>query len=151
MGAPKEIVCKLKEKAGDEYVLVNLYKYVRFADKQLIDLTPFEWAAVFGLFEVTVTSYFHGTLLSLRNYTPVVNYDFNKFSQNNEGKICDVMRKMELSECHFKERKDYDDIVDRVFNVIEDRESYVLKIKKNVEKLSESSEAFFDKVGELLK
>lgn len=151
MGAPKEIICKLKEKIGDEYVLVNLYNYSRFADKQLIDLTPFEWAVVFSLFEVTVTSYFHGTLLSLRNYTPVVNYDFNKFSQNNEGKICDVMRKMELSECHFKEREDYDDIVDRVFAVIEDRESYVLKIKKSIEKLSESSEVFFDKVGELLK
>ena len=151
MGAPKEIICKLQEKIGDEYVLVNLYNYSRFVDKQLIDLTPFEWAAVFNLFEVTITSYFHGTLLSLRNYTPVVNYDFNKFSQNNEGKICDVMKKMELSECHFKEREDYDDIVEKVFAVIENREIYVLKIKKNIEKLSKSSEAFFDKVGELLK
>ena len=150
MGVPKELAQKLNSKFGSEYVLVNLYNYSRFVKKQLIDMNPFEWAAVFGLFELTVTSFFHGTLLSLRNCTPVINYDFSAFSQNNEGKICDVMRRLDLSDCHFKSKNDFDLIVKKVDEVLNERDAYSTKIAKNMEALSNSSDKFLEKLGECL-
>lgn len=150
MGVPKELVEKLADRFGDKYVLVNLYNYSRFVKKQLLDITPFEWAAVFGLFDLTVTSFFHGTLLSLRNSTPVINYDFSQFSQNNEGKICDVMRRLGLPDCHFKSKNDFDLIVKKAEEVLVDRAAYSAKIVVNMNALASSSEKFFEKLGECL-
>lgn len=150
MGVPKELAVKLNSRFGSEYVLVNLYNYSRFVKKQLIDISPFEWAAVFGLFELTVTSFFHGTLLSLCNSTPVINYDFSAFSQNNEGKICDVMRRLDLSDCHFKSKNDLDLIVKKAEEVLSDRAAYSTEIAKNISVLAESSDNFFEQLGKCL-
>ncbi len=150
MGVPKELADKMARKFGDEYVLVNLYNYSRFVKKQLIDINPFEWAAVFGLFELTVTSFFHGTLLSLCNGTPVINYDFSAFSRNNEGKICDVMRRLDLSDCHFKSKNDFDLIVKKAEEVLGNRAAYSKKIAENMNELADSSDKFFEKIGECL-
>ncbi|MBQ5825698.1 MAG: polysaccharide pyruvyl transferase family protein [Clostridia bacterium] len=150
MGAPTKLAEKLNDRFGDEYVIVNLYNYFRFVKKQLIDINPFEWAAVFSLFDLTVTSFFHGTLLSLRNHTPVINYDFSAFSQNNEGKICDVMRRLDLSDCHFKSKNDFDLIIKKAEEVLNERDAYSTKIAKNMEALSNSSDKFLEKLGECL-
>lgn len=150
MGLPKELADKMAIRFGNEYVLVNLYNYSRFVKKQLLDINPFEWAAVFGLFDLTVTSFFHGTLLSLCNGTPVINYDFSDFSKKNEGKICDVMRRLDLSDCHFKSKNDFDLIIKKAEEVLADRTAYSTKITKNMSTLAESSYKFFEKIGECL-
>lgn len=150
MGVPFELAEKIADRFGGEYVLVNLYNYSRFVKTQLIDINPFEWAAVFGLFELTVTSFFHGTLLSLCNRTPVINYDFSDFSKKNEGKICDVMRRLDLSDCHFKSKADFDKIVKKAEDVLADRADYSAKIVANMNALASSSEKFFEKLGECL-
>lgn len=151
MGAPKDIIGKIKSQYGDKYILVNLYGVSRFTDKQLLDLTPFEWAAVFNLFEITVTSYFHGTLLSLRNHTPVINCDFTEFSKNNEGKICDVMKRMELLDCHFNDRQASNAMVAKLDEILNNRDEYVKAISHNMDELEKSSQAFFNQLGELIK
>jgi len=150
MGVPFELAEKIADRFGGEYVLVNLYNYSRFVKTQLLDIDPFEWAAVFGLFELTVTSFFHGTLLSLCNRTPVINYDFSDFSKKNEGKICDVMRRLDLSDCHFKSKADFDKIVKKAEDVLADRADYSAKIVANMNALASSSEKFFEKLGECL-
>ncbi len=150
MGVPFELTEKITRRFGDEYVLVNLYNYSRFIKKQLLDINPFEWAAVFGLFDLTVTSFFHGTLLSLCNGTPVINYDFSDFSKKNEGKICDVMRRLDLSDCHFKSKSDFDKIVEKAEDVLADKAAYTAKIVANMNVLAASSEKFFEKLGECL-
>ncbi len=150
MGVPKELAVKLSSRFGDEYVLVNLYNYSRFVKKQLVDINPFEWAAVFGLFELTVTSFFHGTLLSLCNCTPVINYDFSDFSKKNEGKICDVMRRLDLSDCHFKSKNDFDKIVEKAEEVLSNRAAYSTKIANDMNTLADSSDKFFDKLAECI-
>lgn len=151
MGADNGLIDRINERFGKEYVTVNLYNLARSAKKQLLSLTPFEWAAVFSLFSVTVTNYFHGTLLSLRNFTPVVNFDYTSFSKTNEGKICDVMRRMDLSECHFKERSQTEEIISQIDRVLKERENYSKKIKENILALEDSSNAFFDAMEELIK
>ncbi len=150
MGATKEIINKLKETYGKEYVIVTLYNPSRFAHKQLVDISPFEWAAVFGLFEVTITNYFHGTLLSLCNNTPVINFDYTEFSRSNEGKIHDVMRRMDLLECHFSHKNSDKEIIDKVIDVLKSRDKYSEKIRNNFEVLGKSSDKFFEKMGEII-
>ncbi len=150
MGVPAELAEKISRRFGGEYVLVNLYNYSRFVKTQLLDIDPFEWAAVFGLFDLTVTSFFHGTLLSLCNGTPVINYDFSAFSRNNEGKICDVMRRLDLSDCHFKSKNDFDMIIKKAEEVLGNRDTYSAKIAENMNALADSSDKFFEKIGECL-
>lgn len=151
MGAPAALIDRLKDEYGDEYVLVGLYHFTKGADVQIMDINPFEWAAVFGLFDFTITSYFHGTLLSLRNATPVINVDFSEFSKKYEGKIQDVMRRMELLECYFNERKDIEKMIEQVKDVVSRRNEYSEKIKTNLEKLKKSSTVFFERMEELIK
>ena len=150
MGVPKELADKITRRFGEEYVLVNLYNYSRFVKKQLLDINPFEWAAVFGLFDLTVTSFFHGTLLSLCNGTPVINYDFSDFSKKNEGKICDVMRRLDLSDCHFKSKNDFDLIIKKAEEVLADRAGYSTKITENMSALADSSDEFFEQLDKCL-
>ena len=57
---------------GDKYQIVALYNYIKGADVNLYDVTPFEWAYAFRYFKVTFTTFFHGTMLSLRNGTPLI-------------------------------------------------------------------------------
>ena len=150
MGVPKELADKMVSRFGDEYVFVNLYDYSRFFKKQLLDINPFEWAAVFGLFDLTVTSFFHGTLLSLCNGTPVINYDFSDFSKKNEGKICDVMKRLDLSDCHFKSKNDFDLIVKKAEEILSDRAAYSTKITENMSALADSSDKFFEQLSKSL-
>lgn len=89
----------VKRHFGDRVQLVAVYAPNKYADVYLNDLTPFEWARVFSLFELTFTHYFHGTLLSLRNGTPVLPVEtVNAFSAKNVTKIEDVMARLGLSE-----------------------------------------------------
>lgn len=151
MGAPTELVNRLKREYGNQYVLVGLYHLAKGADVQLLELSPFEWAASFGLFDLTITSYFHGTLLSLRNNTPVINVDVSEFSQKYEGKIHDVMRRMDLLECYYDNCKDIEKIMEQVKLVLLERKTYSVKIQKNFSELEKSSSVFFNKVEELIK
>lgn len=82
--------------------IIALYEPNKYADVFLNDLTPYEWAKVFSLFKVTVTHFFHGTMLSLVNGTPVIPIEFtNAFSAVNKTKIHDVMDRLELSDWRF--------------------------------------------------
>ena len=60
---------------GDEYQIVAIYEQNPYADYFVFDLNPFEWARCFSLFSITITNRFHGTLLSMKNGTPVITFD----------------------------------------------------------------------------
>ncbi len=150
MGAPANIIKRIKSEYGSEYCVIGLYNFSKCADVQMVDLTPFEWAAVFSLFELTLTTFFHGTLLSLRNATPVVNFDSSKFSKENEGKIHDVMRRMNLLDCHFKSTTDESNIMAKVSEVLSKREIYSDLIQTNIKELEKSHEEFLNKLREIL-
>ena len=60
---------------GDKATYIALYVPNRYCDYQLLDLTVLEWAASFALFDLTFTTFFHGTMLSLVNNTPVLSFD----------------------------------------------------------------------------
>lgn len=97
---------KVHEIYSNKYQIVALFKPSSDADIYLYDLDPFEWAAVLARASLVITSYFHGTLLSLKQNTPVVCIDFSDYnSRPYEGKLHDLMcNGLDLPECYFDSR-----------------------------------------------
>ena len=96
--ASEDVVGKpLRNRLHPAAQMVALYTPNRWADAFLYDLTPFEWAKVFSLFGATVTHFFHGTLLSLVNGTPVFPIEVRSaYTDSYQTKIKDVLKRLEL-------------------------------------------------------
>ncbi len=88
-----EISSKVKERYGKDYTIVTLFKHNKYADMFLYDLHPFEWVEVLAKSSLTVTQYFHGALLSLRNLKSVVVIDKAGNTDKFESKLHDLMCK----------------------------------------------------------
>lgn len=90
---------EIKKKYGNKIQIVAVCDYNPYADVYLYDLTPFEWAHVFSFFKLTLTCFFHGTMLSLKNGTPVIPIEtLNSFSAVYTTKISDLLNRLELTE-----------------------------------------------------
>lgn len=88
---------------GSKYQIVALYNYCKDADINLYDLTPFEWAFVFRYFKLVFTTFFHGTMLSLRNGTPVICVAREtSYSEAHTTKVEDFLIRIGLQNCYFK-------------------------------------------------
>lgn len=93
----------IKNMYGDKYQVVALYNYIKGADVNLYDISPFEWAYAFRYFKVTFTTFFHGTMLSLRNGTPLICIALKTdFSKTHTPKTLDVLRRCGLSNWYFE-------------------------------------------------
>ena len=87
---------------GNKYQIVALYEYTKGADVNLYDLEPYEWAYVFRYFQVTFTTYFHGTLLSLRNGIPVICVSLDTdFSKAHVPKTLDLLARLGFADWYF--------------------------------------------------
>ena len=93
----------IKSFYGDNVQIISLFNYLKDADVQLYDISPVEWAYVFRLFKFTITTYFHGTYLSLKNGVPVVCIDLGtKFGEKYKPKTFDLLERMGLEKWYFK-------------------------------------------------
>lgn len=93
----------IKNMYGDRYQIVALYNYIKGADVNLYDISPFEWAYAFRYFKVTFTTFFHGTMLSLRNGTPLICIALKTdFAKAHTPKTLDVLRRCGLSDWYFE-------------------------------------------------
>ena len=91
----------IREAFGDKYKIVSVRKRNPFADVFLRDLTPLEWSKVFECAKLTVTDFFHGSLLSLKNGTPVVSIDTSGYTDY-ESKAKDLFfTRLNLPEMFF--------------------------------------------------
>ncbi|MBQ9940210.1 MAG: polysaccharide pyruvyl transferase family protein [Clostridia bacterium] len=91
--APDSTLAKsIAQKYKDKYKIVAVFKNSKYADQFLYNLDPFEWANVLKNASCVITSYFHGTLLSLVQGTPVIALDYSSYtSEQYEGKLRDLM------------------------------------------------------------
>lgn len=102
MGSEK-MLSMIRKLYSDKYQIVSLYNYVRGADVNLYDLEPYEWAYVFRYFKVTFTTFFHGTLLSLRNGIPVICIALDtEFGKRHTPKTLDVLARLGFEDWYFK-------------------------------------------------
>lgn len=87
---------------GKDYQIVALFNRNPAADVQLFDISPFEWAYVFRYFSLTFTTYFHGTMLSLRNGVPVICVALDTdFSKSHTPKVLDALKRLGLEDWYF--------------------------------------------------
>lgn len=96
------LIIHIKERYGADYQIVSLYSYSKSADIPYIaDLTPFEWSRIFSLFDITFSKYFHGTLLSILNYTPVISLSAERDMTGMPAKVEDVLTRLDLMEFYY--------------------------------------------------
>lgn len=85
---------KIKEHYSGKFQIITLFKPSKDAQYYLYDLNPFEWTMVLSNASVVITSYFHGTLLALRQGTPVISIDLSNYNDKDyEGKLKDLLQK----------------------------------------------------------
>ena len=90
--SPDESIGKaIMEAFSDVYSIVSLFVRNRAIPNYCGTLTPFEWASVFQYAKLTITEYFHATILSFLNNTPVVAIDRLGIRTGYEGKIHDLL------------------------------------------------------------
>lgn len=137
---------------GDKYQIVSVYQHTKAADFNFDYLTPFEWARIFSLFSVTVTKFFHGSMLSLMNGTPTIATDYwYKVSEDHTTKIEDLYKRLNLLEHYFympNVGHDSPELKERLENFIyhPDRD----KIISSLQRESESYESFRKALKQLL-
>lgn len=91
-----------KKMFGNEYQIVSLYMPYSFFKYNLIDITVLEWAVVFSLFSLTITNFFHGTLLSLKNGIPTLTFDFwYSIAEDHPTKLFDLYHRLNLKQKHY--------------------------------------------------
>ncbi len=102
MGSP-DLFEMIRNFYGKKYQIVALYEYIKDADVNLYDLSPYEWAYAFRFFKLTFTTYFHGTLVSLRNGTPVICIALQtEFAKKHTPKTLDVLTRLGLENWYFE-------------------------------------------------
>lgn len=104
----------IKEHFGTDVEIVSVFGYNRYADVNLSDLNPFEWARVFSFFDVTVTHYFHGTMFSLKNNCPtIVTERAVRFRENYSTKLTDLLKRLDIENLYYPMNIKTDSIVDK--------------------------------------
>ena len=118
-----EICIPLRRELGKEYQIVCFYEYSKAADYYIDDLSPIEWTQVFSLFSVTVTRFFHGSLLSLKNGTPTVATDFwYRVNKDHITKIEDLYIRLDL-ENHYINMRD----TQNAWKIVREKIDYYMK------------------------
>ncbi|MBE6884103.1 MAG: polysaccharide pyruvyl transferase family protein [Ruminococcaceae bacterium] len=138
---------------GKQYQIAALYEYTPGADINLYDLEPYEWAYVFRYFKVTFTTYFHGTMLSLRNGIPVICIALEtEFAKIHTPKTLDVLTRLGFEEWYFK--TDYR--TENIEAIKQQADKFLAnnfrkQILAAIDKEAESYNAFQDALEELIR
>ena len=153
MGTSRTLVKRLKQEYGKTHTIVAVYSATGAEDKYLYNIPPLEWALLFGLCDITLTNFFHGTLLSIRNGTPVISIEHTSFGAEYKGKMQDVQERMCMDDCFFSlsraKADNWQAVIDKVDELLSD-ETIRDTIECNRMCLCSSCEPFFDKLGKIL-
>lgn len=138
-----EKMCSMIRKIFQKkYQIVALYEYVGNADVNLYDLTPYEWAYVFRYFKLTFTTYFHGTMLSLRHGVPVICIALRtEFAKKHDPKTLDLLKHLGLSEWYFStdfKQENFETIKSTAEKLINER-----KHDELIKKINNEAESFY--------
>lgn len=139
---------------GDSVHYVGVYVPNKYCDYFLDDLRVLEWASSFGLFGLTFTTFFHGTMLSLVNGIPVLSFDYYGIKGScQKTKILDLFERLDLMEFYHEGKRRYeeDDITEignKAKTLLDNppTERILLAIKKE----SSSYQSFHDALSELM-
>lgn len=126
MAPDSALIKAVSKKYGDDYKIVSVFVKSSYSDIYLSDLNPFEWTVVLKNAAAVVTSYFHGTLLSLVQGTPTIVLDYSGYCDDKyEGKLKDLMfTRISLPELYFDKEyavrfEDNDEFYDKFDELLE--------------------------------
>ncbi len=131
---------------GKDYQYVSLYWPNKKSDVNLCDLSPREWSIIFSFFKLTVTRFFHGSILSMKNGTPALTIDEWPMTDDEHiSKLEDLYNRLGLKE-HYCRRSDFFDN-DKQKEILNTAKTFIdnstdkLKIVSALEK---EAETYFD-------
>ena len=137
----KEICNKFRNR----YTIISLFNPSSHADFFLYDLNPFEWVAVLSCAKAVITSYFHGTLLSLRVNTPTVTVDYSNYEAKYESKLHDLYnRRLNLPELYFTPSSSTKSVLNRIDDALSG--VYRQRVSQAVLKESANIYLFIDRI-----
>ena len=152
MAPDSQLVEKVAKKYGKDYKIISVFVKSSFSDYYISDLNPFEWTVVLKHASLVITSYFHGTLLSLVQGTPVIVLDYSGYcDEKYEGKLKDLMiTRFELPELYF-DKKDAINFIeeDSFYNKADEllNGDYDKRISVAVEKEGKTIMSFIEKLN----
>lgn len=125
----------VKDNMPEGYQIVSLFNYHKDADVNALDLTPFEWTVAFSFFDITITHYFHGNLLSLKNSTPTLVVEKrNEYNQDYNSKIRDFMSRIGLLDyCFYEDELLNDESISVLISHVISDKDYLQKIINGLE------------------
>lgn len=139
---------------GDSVQYIGLYIPNRYCDVNFLDLEVLEWAAIFGLFDMTFTTFFHGTMLSLVNLTPVLSFDYLPETDEQHTKLHELYDRLELPGFYHRDKPVYTaEDVKQLKKISEKflREPPKELIRRELEKEARHGESFFEYLQSLHK
>lgn len=106
---------------GGRAQLIGVYVPNRYCSVFLPDLEALEWAALFGFCRLTVTTFFHGTMLSLVNGVPVLSFDYLPETERQHTKLHELYDRLGLEKMYYRGQRDYagDDLIAIEQNALE--------------------------------
>lgn len=143
----KTLVEKLKQRYRNDYQIVSIYSYCRYADiPYLADLTPFECSRIFSLFKITFSKYFHGTLLSLMNRTPVIALSAENHIEGIPAKVEDVLIRLDLMDMFWPATNSTDIQWDALMEIVDSliQCSPIERINTGIKKERSTADSFFE-------
>lgn len=147
MAPDSKLVREVSKKYKGEYKIVSVFVKSSCADYYIAELNPFEWAVILRKAAMVVTSYFHGTLLSLVQGTPTIVLDYSGYcDEQYEGKLKDLMHtRFNLPELYYdKSEADHFAGEESFYNKVDELLSgeYKTRIEKAVEQERQSVDDF---------
>lgn len=138
------IVKMVKDVYGNDVQTVSLFEENKDCTVPLLELEPFAWAVVFSLFDATFTSYFHGTIFSLKNGTPTITMERNPgYASTYVTKTKDLLHRLNLGDYYFApERQTVEEIRKQIS--IYQTQPQRMRILDALEKESKTAEALLD-------
>lgn len=132
---------------GDKVNYVGVYVPNNYCNVFLPDLKVIEWASIFGLFDLTFTTFFHGTMLSLVNETSVLSFDYLPETASQITKLHELYNRLDLPGYYHRGKsnytgKDLDEIKSIATDLIKKNQSE--KIRNELDKESKFYDSFLE-------
>lgn len=149
MAPDSNMIKEIRKRYGNQYKIVSVFRKSSYSDYYVADINPFEWTVVLKHASMVVTSYFHGTLLSLVQGTPAIVLDYSGYcDEQYEGKLKDLLvTRLELPELYY-DKSEADNFVseDSFYNKVDELldGGYKKRISDAVEKERKSLEDFIE-------
>lgn len=131
---------------GHNAQLLGLFFENDYCNHCLIDINPFEWACIFSFFKVTFTSFFHGTIFSLKNGVPTITIERNvRYAEKHYTKTQDLLSRLLLKDYYFTANSSIGDMARQFQYYLDNNQKD--RILNGLKREVSSSESFFECLG----